>query len=217
MDNLNKPVNGSKNKNIIIVLGLVVVAAIIVAVIVLNLNLSSNQLSNNNSNVPVDAQVYVPEVADEELIPEALKEAVVTVVGANPISKEGVVVTPAGEVAKNDSIPLSPEAPKQTAPVSRDDLPASVIKLEISENGWSPAEFSVKAGAPITIAVTSVDDYNHAFMFDDPSLSSVLVFVSPYDTRAITFNSPSTPGEYTFRCDIPGHADRGEVGKMIVQ
>jgi uncharacterized cupredoxin-like copper-binding protein len=54
-------------------------------------------------------------------------------------------------------------------------------------------------------------------MFNDPSLSAVAVGVSPRETRAITFNAPSTPGEYPFVCDVPGHAGRGEVGKMIVE
>jgi len=37
------------------------------------------------------------------------------------------------------------------------------------------------------------------------------------ETRAVTFNAPVEKGEYSFRCNVGGHAGRGEVGKMIVK
>lgn len=231
MDNTNKPAGESKKK-IFIILGLVLVVAIIVVAAVMSskqkggeeqteVNVDTNT-GTNSAEVPADAQPYVPEGAatgadGEVVIPEALKDATVAVVGANPIAKDGTVVTTEGVPVKNDAIPMSPEAPKQTPPVAKEQLPASTIKLEISAAGWNPKEFSVKAGAPVTLAITSGDDYTHVFMFDDSSLSAVAVGVSPRETRAITFNAPDKAGEYAFHCDVPGHAARGEVGKMIVK
>ncbi len=148
-----------------------------------------------------------------QVIPEG---SIVEVPGANPII-ENVVVTPTGEVANNAAIPMSPEAPQQTAPVTKDTLPASVIKLDVTAAGFNPSSFEVKKGAPVTFSLTSADDITHVFMFDSPELSAVAIGVSPGETRAITFNAPATAGEYTFRCDVPGHAARGEVGKMIVK
>lgn len=232
MDNTNKPAGESKNKKLFVILGLVLVVAIIVVAAVMSSKKSGNnpadsQTSGNDvsADIPADVQPYVPEGADanatgtgeEVVIPEALKDATVAVVGANPIAKDGTVVTTEGVAVKNDAVPMSPEAPKQTPPVAKEDLPASVIKLGISAAGWDPAEISVKAGAPVTLAITATDDFTHVLMFDDPSLSAVAVGVSPHETRAITFNAPSTPGEYAFHCDVPGHAGRGEVGKMIVK
>lgn len=231
MDNTNLN-GGSKNKKLLIILGLVVIVAIIVVAAIMTQKTDdsalSGQLENKNNvmetskDIPEDAQPYVPEGAEldengQPIIPDALQEAMVAVVGANPIAKDGTVVTTEGVAVKNDAIPLSPEAPRQTAPVIKDELPASAIKLAISAAGWDPAEFSVKAGAPVTIAISSDDDYTHVFMFDDQVLSAVAVGVSPHETRAITFNSPTEAGEYTFHCDVPGHTSRGEVGKMIVK
>lgn len=231
MDNTNMS-GGSKNKKIFIILGLVVIVAIIVVAAVMSQKDSDNALSeevtNNNNEVtasadiPADAQAYVPENATldengEMVVPDVLKEAVVAVVGANPITQEGTVVTTEGVAVQNDAAPLSPGAPKQTYSIVKEELPDSVIKLAISANGWDPAEFSVKAGAPVTIAITSADNFTHVFMFDDKALSAVAVGVSPRETRAITFNSPTEVGEYAFHCDVPGHTSRGEVGKMIVK
>jgi plastocyanin len=238
MDNTNKPAGESKNKKLFVILGLVLVVAVIVvaAVMMQPKGQSGEQGEEVNPNVPADAKPYLseeeqatepaptpdgvegePMEGEEIAIPEILKEAVVVVEGANPISKEGKVITPEGNEVKNDAVPMSPEAPRQTPPVAKEELPASTIKLDISAAGWNPSEFTVKAGAPTTLAITSVDDFTHVFMFNDPSLSAVAVGVSPRETRAITFNAPSTPGEYPFVCDVPGHAGRGEVGKMIVE
>lgn len=231
MDNTNLS-TGSKNKKLLIVLGLVVIVAIIVVAALMmpktddgalsgNLN-NSNNIMTASADIPADAQAYVPEGAEldengQPIIPVVLQEAMVAVVGANPIAKDGTVVTTEGVAVQNDAVPLSPGAPKQTAPILAEDLPASVIKLGVSAAGFEPAEINVKAGAPVTIAITSTDDYTHVLMFDDKALSAVAVGVSPRETRAITFNSPKEAGEYTFHCDVPGHSSRGEVGKMIVK
>lgn len=229
MDNTNKPAGESKKK-MMIILGLVVVVAIIV-VAALMVNRGEKTPGADTGAEPIaggapeDAQPYMPEGATgtgaegevEMQVPEALKEATVTVVGANPIAKDGTVMTTEGVAVKNDAVPMSPEAPKQTPPVVAAELPSSVIKLGISAAGWNPGEFSVNAGAPVTLAITSEDDYTHVFMFKDTSLAAVAVGVSPRETRAITFNAPTEKGEYAFHCDVPGHAARGEVGKMIVK
>jgi len=240
MDNTNKQMGGSKKK-IFVILGLVIIVAIIVVAAVMSSKNGGNNSSDNqgsaSADIPADAQPYIPEgtidetatdettgeaadeigMEDEMAVPDVLKEAVVAVVGANPITKEGVVVTTEGVEVKNDAVPMSPGAPKQTSPVAKEDLTESVIQLEISATGWVPNEISVKAGAPITLAITATDDFTHVLMFDDSSLSAVAVGVSPHETRAITFNAPATAGEYAFHCDVPGHASRGEVGKMIVE
>lgn len=144
------------------------------------------------------------------------EQGVVAAPGASPVTEEGVVLNTQGEEAKNDVQPGSPEAPQQSNPIAAEEVPSSATKLTVSAQGFSPAEFTVSAGSAVTLSVTSGDTQTHIFMFDDPSLSAVAVGIGPGETRAITFNAPTTKGEYSFRCDVPGHAGRGEVGKMIV-
>ncbi len=140
----------------------------------------------------------------------------VAVSGASPVASSGQVIAPAGQPAKLDVQPGSPEAPQQSNPVSVKDVPSSAIKLKVTASGFSPSNFTVKSGATVTLSVTSGDDQTHVFMMDDKSLSALAVGLGPQETRVITFNAPKS-GTYTFRCDVPGHAARGETGKMIVQ
>lgn len=144
------------------------------------------------------------------------EQGAVAVPGASPVTEEGTVLNTQGEEAKNDVQPGSPEAPQQSNPIAADEVPTSATKVTVSAQGFSPAEFSVKAGAAVTLSVTSADTQTHIFLFDDPSLSAVAVGIGPGETRAITFNAPTTKGEYAFHCDVPGHAGRGEAGKMVV-
>ena len=231
MDNMNMP-DESKNKKLLIIFGLVIIVVIIVVAALMIQKDEDSVVSDNLGNtldvkpasedILADVQAYIPEDLalgenGEAIIPESLVDAIVVVEGANPIAKDGTVVTRSGNAVQNNVVPMSPEAPKQTDSVVAEELPESVIKLGVSATGFDPSEISVKAGAPVTIAVTSTDDFTHVFMFDDSALSAVAVDVSSHETRAITFNSPVEAGEYIFHCDVPGHANRGEVGKMIVK
>lgn len=138
--------------------------------------------------------------------------------GVSPISEEGVVLNTQGEEARNDVQPGAPEAPQQSNPITDDSqVPASAIKVSVSAEGFSPSSFTVRAGAPVTVSVTATDTQTHVFAFKDSSLQAVAVGVGPGETRAITFNAPSSSGEYTFFCNVPGHEARGEVGTMIVE
>ena len=194
----------NNKKNIIVY---TIVAVVVVAVVVYAL------MSGVGTKSTVE-QGAVGEKTDQGTVTE---KGIVAAPGTSPISTStGEVVTPEGKVTKNDTIPGTPEAPQQSNPVSPEALPSAAIKLEVSGSGYSPNQFTVKAGAPVTLSVTATDNQTHIFMFDDPSLSAVAIGVAPKETRAITFNAPTKKGEYSFKCDVPGHAGRGETGKMIV-
>ncbi len=136
--------------------------------------------------------------------------------GSSPVATSGQVVTPEGKPVKLDVSPMSPEAPQQSAPIKETQIPKSALKITVSSQGFNPNTFTVKAGAPVALSITSGDDQTHVFKFEDPSLSAVAVGVGPRETRLIPFNAPGK-GEYIFYCDVPGHKGRGEVGKMVVQ
>jgi len=235
--NTPKPINtenikdkgSNSQKNLLIILGILLVVAIIIVALTNNqLNKGASLINkvdtikkNSGPTAPAAEQPYVPvnvgvDAEGNPIIPESLEGAVVSVPGANPISQEGTVMTPVGVAVRTDVEPMSPEAPKQTAAITEDQLPQSVIKLKASATGWDPKVFTVKSGTPITLGITSADA-THIFKFSDPSLSAVAVGISSGETRAITFNAPEAVGEYTFFCDVPGHTGRGEAGKMIVK
>lgn len=196
----------SNKKNVIVY----VVIAIIVVVIVVYALMSGG----GSSVVPGIDKAQVGEKTDQGTVTE---KGIVAAPGTSAISTStGKVVTNEGVEVKNDVVPGTPQAPQQSNPTSPEALPSAAIKLDVSAAGYSPNQFTVKAGAPVTLSITSSDTQTHIFMFDDSSLSAVAVGVAPKETRAITFNAPTKKGDYTFKCDVPGHAGRGETGKMIV-
>ncbi|MFH1192832.1 MAG: cupredoxin domain-containing protein [Candidatus Jorgensenbacteria bacterium] len=144
-------------------------------------------------------------------------EGTVMAPGASPISDAGQVVTPSGKPVQQDVMPGSPDAPQQSGSIAETSVPASAVKLEISSAGFSPSEFTVDAGDPVVLSLTSTDGKTHVFYFNDPELQAVALGVGPNETRLIPFNAPAKAGEYAFHCDVPGHAARGEVGKMVVK
>lgn len=193
----------NNKKNIVVY---VIVAVIVVAVVVYAL------MSGVGTKPTVEQGV----VGDQTSQGTVTEKGVVAAPGTSPISTStGEVVTPEGKPVQNDAVPGTPEAPQQSNPTSPKALPAAAIKLNVSSSGYSPNQFTVKAGSPVTLSVTATDNQTHVFAFNDASLSAVAIGVAPGETRAITFSAPAK-GEYSFMCNVPGHAERGETGKMIV-
>lgn len=127
------------------------------------------------------------------------------------------VVTAVGSVARNDVSPMSASGPQQTGPLVNADIPEEAVHITASEKGFFPNEFTIKAGRPATIVLSSSNSFAaHSITFDDPALSAVFVGVVSGETRAITFNPPSVKGKYPFHCGLPGHAV-AENGLMIVK
>jgi len=112
-----------------------------------------------------------------------------------------------------NSMPGSPDAPKQVL-IDPKNVPSSAIKISVSSKGFSPKEFTVQAGKPVTLALTGTDTGTHVLIFPGSSLMSLMLVVSNSATRVVTFTAP-TSGTYTFRDDIPDN--RANTGDMIVK
>jgi len=97
-------------------------------------------------------------------------------------------------------------------------LPEQAVNIDIASGNFKPSSFTVKAGQPVSFAISSSDALTHVIIFSNSSLGAVAMGIGPRETKAITFNAPLTPGEYEFHCEVPGHrASGGETGKMIVK
>ncbi len=146
------------------------------------------------------------------------KQAVIAAPGTSPISVEdGEVVTVYGNEAKNEATPGSVDAPRQSSPLNPSELPASAIKLSITPNSITPAEFRVKAGQAVLLAATAGEDSMETFSFADSKLRAVTLGLFAGETRAITFKAPVEKGEYAFFSNITNHRENGAEGKMIVE
>jgi plastocyanin len=225
--NMENSKNLGAKKKMLPLIGVAVLLLVLVGIVILTKNKTTQppieqpttteteqQTTASSTATTTDVLAVAPElVAANPTLVDAKREAP----GSNLITKEGKVVTDTGAQVKNDVSPMAAEAPHQTLPITKDQVSANAVKIDISAAGYSPSEFRVKKGQAVTIALSSVDSYVHMLKFEDPSLVAVGTSISAGTTRAISFNAPTTAGEYKFFCDIPGHADRGEVGKMIVE
>jgi uncharacterized cupredoxin-like copper-binding protein len=213
----------SKKKLFLPLVAVLILVAIIVVIIVLS-NKNNNNQGENNVNTPNQSEesdnsaaVDVNSGEFDRVELENQESAQVVVPGSNPITGNNIVVAKNGAPAKNDAPVMSDEAPQQTGFLNRDELPEEVFQIEIGNGKISPASFTTRAGAPTVFSLSGIDSFAHTISFDDPGLSAIAVLVGPNQTKAITFNAPTEPGTYTFRCMSPGHADKGEVGEMIVE
>jgi plastocyanin len=196
-----------KKKEIII--GVVVVVIVVAGYFVyVGTRSNSNQAIPNASTTAVGTQTSMGTVTSA---------GVVAATGTSAVASSGIVVAPSGAAAQNNVTPGAPTAPQESSPVaSVSAIPSAAVKLTVSvSGGFTPNAFTVSAGAPVTISVTSGDAYSHVFAFEDASLSAVAVGVGPSETRAITFNAPKTAGAYKFYSNIPGQS--GEAGVMTVK
>lgn len=118
-----------------------------------------------------------------------------------PVSSSGQVLAPSGKVADNAAPAGAGDSPQETAPLAADQVPQGSVKINVLDTSFSPSSFSVTAGNLVTLTFTyKMTDLSRGAMivFGDPSLSGILVVLTPGATKAISFNAPTKSGNYDF-------------------
>ncbi|HXF59987.1 MAG TPA: cupredoxin domain-containing protein [Caldilineaceae bacterium] len=101
-------------------------------------------------------------------------------------------------------------------------LAGNVIDVAANMGGFDKPEIRIKAGEPVTIRLTSLDNQyhtdgggQHQWAVDELGAN---VIAQPLSSNIVTF-TPEKPGEYTFYCDIccGGRANPTMNGKLIVE
>lgn len=121
-------------------------------------------------------------------------------------------ITTNSNIVRLDVMPSSPSAPIQEK-IAVDEIPAQAIKLEVSNQGFKPQEFTLQAGKPVDLAITSLGG-THVFLFTNASLMALTTMVLDGETKLLSFTAPAS-GQYAFRDDLPEF--RGNTGIMIVK
>jgi FtsP/CotA-like multicopper oxidase with cupredoxin domain len=171
--------------------------------------IKNSATEQSNSNQPVVSQVVnVPGVG--EAVQAAPGSSVVAV-------NTGKVMTLDGQTANNSAAPGTIGAPLESSAVDPNSLPSSAIKLLVTDTSITPAQFTVHPGQAVLLSITAGPSWTEIFNFDNPSLSGVAVGVAPNETRSITFNAPTIPGEYVYFSAMSNHRAAGSIGKMIVK
>lgn len=101
-------------------------------------------------------------------------------------------------------------------------MAGNVIDMEASMSGFDKKEIRVKAGQPVTIRLTSIDNSHHTdgggkhqWAVDELGVD---VIAQPESSNYVTF-TPDKAGSYTFYCDIccGGKANPTMNGQIIVE
>lgn len=88
------------------------------------------------------------------------------------------------------------------------------ITVEGTEFSFSPSTITVKKGQMVQVTFKNIGKYPHNFTLSDLNVKTKTIMPGQEDT--ITF-TPTQTGSFTYICTVPGHADRGMKGTLIVQ
>jgi plastocyanin len=86
------------------------------------------------------------------------------------------------------------------------------FNMNVSEFTFAPSQLTAKVSQTITIKLTNKGTVEHNLTIDELDISRN---IPPNSTESITF-MPRTAGTYVFYCNIAGHREAGEVGKLVV-
>lgn len=101
-------------------------------------------------------------------------------------------------------------------------MAGTVIDVAADMSGFDKKELHVRAGEPVSIRLTSLDNSHHTdgggqhqWAVDELGLN---VIAQPETSNSVTF-TPERPGTYTFYCDIccGGRANPTMNGSLIVE
>ena len=83
------------------------------------------------------------------------------------------------------------------------EIPPAVSEqtIEISNNGYSPRSFTVKAGSQVKLNLVNKDGWSCAQAFTIPRLGIQKV-VRPGQSETVAFAAPASPGQITFSCSM---------------
>ncbi|HMR99827.1 MAG TPA: cupredoxin domain-containing protein [Anaerolineales bacterium] len=106
---------------------------------------------------------------------------------------------------------------------------STAIDVTMTDFQFTPNSFTIPAGREITINAVNTGVVEHQFAilnfgadagdeFGEEDTQNIYweVKVPPGQTVALTFAAPSTPGEYSVVCGVPGHLMAGMVGELTV-
>lgn len=81
---------------------------------------------------------------------------------------------------------------------------------------FEPAALEVRPGQLVTLKFINVGPLSpHDFSIG--SLQANTGLLDPGQERVLSFRAPEQPGEYEFICTVPGHAQLGMTGKIVVK
>src|SRR3954471_10869670 len=86
----------------------------------------------------------------------------------------------------------------------------TTVKMDASEYKFAPATVKAKAGT-VTIDLKNTGQFPHAIKIQGGSSSQII-----QGGQSTSLKANLKAGTYTFFCPVPGHREKGMVGKLTV-
>jgi uncharacterized cupredoxin-like copper-binding protein len=139
--------------------------------------------------------------------------------GASRIATASVPapVTSASAASAGAGASLSDKAPGPYTPNGSVTVAAGqpVDIQALASLKWQPNTLMVTPNEKVTLNISNTSATAHDFR--SPSLKVEMTDVSADKTTTLSFTAPAQPGVYQFWCGVPGHAEAGMVGEVIVK
>jgi plastocyanin len=87
------------------------------------------------------------------------------------------------------------------------------VAVHARDTRFEPAEIVVPAGRTVVVRITNDDPVFHDW--EVAGVANVDAGARPGQTQRIRFTI-DRPGTYTVECTVPGHAESGMVGRLVV-
>lgn len=111
-----------------------------------------------------------------------------------------------------------------------EDEPVTTINVDMTDHKFTPNEFTVPAGAEITINLKNSGIHLHEFRIlvfgakvdenvdkNGNSTKYWSAMARPGESKTLSFTAPSEPGSYVIKCTAPGHTEAGMIGTLQVK
>jgi len=124
------------------------------------------------------------------------------------LAKKGGNYNPTGNYQQNVSpTPAATQAPATT-------VTSEKITVEGSEFAFTPSKITLKKGQTAEITFKNMGKFPHNLAIADLGVKSKTIQPGEQDTFTVT---PDKTGQFAFVCTVPGHADKGMTGTLIVE
>ena len=110
------------------------------------------------------------------------------------------------------------------------EKPLTTINVDMTDHQFTPNEFTVPAGAEITLNLNNIGKQPHEFQIlvlgakvyesvdkDGNPTKYWSAIARPGESESLSFTAPSEPGSYAIKCSAPGHMQAGMVGTLHVK
>lgn len=133
------------------------------------------------------------------------------VLGRKSASTTQTAVQPTPTAAP--ATPTSAATPSASAKISG-TMTTAILTVTGSEFAFTPSTITVKKGQPVQLTFKNAGQYPHNWSVT--ALGIKTPTIQSGQSTTITF-TPAQSGSFTYICTVPGHADRGMKGTLIVQ